>query len=204
MSSIATDRADPEAAVGAALVQAASLTADTVLPPPEPAATFAPAAAPDRAATERLCGDAQPYPLCAERKSGHRICVRAVPADRARGIVRAGPCSLRSAQERHGRGAQAAVRTALVRHRSARPRHFQPRRGRNAARLRHRRCLGRAGVPDGRVRRRRRRFLRRLDRPHRRAARRHHHGVSAVRARHGYRRRAWATRCRTSCWRPRS
>src|SRR5271165_6031833 len=46
MSSIATDRADPEAAVGAALVQAASLTADTVLPPPEPPATFTPAPRP--------------------------------------------------------------------------------------------------------------------------------------------------------------
>jgi peptide/nickel transport system permease protein len=46
MSSIATNRADPEAAVGAALVQAASLTADTVLPPPEPAATFTPAPRP--------------------------------------------------------------------------------------------------------------------------------------------------------------
>src|SRR6478736_3051011 len=46
MSSIATDRADPEAAVGAALVQAASLTADTVLPPLEPAATFTPAPRP--------------------------------------------------------------------------------------------------------------------------------------------------------------
>jgi peptide/nickel transport system permease protein len=40
MSSMATNRIDPEASVGAALVQAASLTADTVLTPPEPAATF--------------------------------------------------------------------------------------------------------------------------------------------------------------------
>ena len=38
--------------------------------------------------------------------------------------------------------------------------------------------------------RRRRRLLRRLDRPHRRPHRRHHHGVSAVRAGDGHRRRA--------------
>src|SRR6478672_7703433 len=46
MSSMATNRVDPEAAVGAALVQAASLTADTVLPPPVPDATFTPAPRP--------------------------------------------------------------------------------------------------------------------------------------------------------------
>ena len=42
----------------------------------------------------------------------------------------------------------------------------------------------------GGLRRRRRRLLRRLDRPHCRPHRRHHHGVPAVRARHGHRRRA--------------
>ena len=49
MSSVATNRAEPEAAVGAALVQAASLTADTVLPPPEPAVNLHAPAASDRA-----------------------------------------------------------------------------------------------------------------------------------------------------------
>jgi hypothetical protein len=40
MSSVAANRAEPEASVGTALVQAASLTADTVLPPPEASVSF--------------------------------------------------------------------------------------------------------------------------------------------------------------------
>ena len=109
---------------------------------------------------------------------------------------RAGGCdrplhrAARSAGERHRGRAERPLGEALVRHRPARPRRVQPGRRRHAARLLHRRRLGRAGVPDGRARRRRRRLLRRLDRPHRRPHRRHHHGIPAVRAGHGHRRGA--------------
>ena len=106
----------------------------------------------------------------------------------AGGAVRPLSRSPRSAGIGHRRGAEAAVRGALVRHRSARPRYLQPRHRRDPARHLHRGRLRRAGVFDGRARRHRRRLFRRLDRPHRRAHRRHHHGVSAVRAGDGHRR----------------
>ena len=57
---------------------------------------------------------------------------------------------------------------------------------------------------DGRPCRHRRRLFRRLDRPHRRPHRRHHHGVSAVRAGDGHRRRARQYRAPTSSSPPRS
>ena len=100
--------------------------------------------------------------------------------------------ALRSAGQRHGAArCKPPSARALVRHRPARPRHLQPRRGGHAPRPRHRAGGGRAVLRrSAALRGRVRRLLRRLDRPHRRPRRRHDHGVSAVRAGHGHRRRA--------------
>src|SRR5262249_18079080 len=82
------------------------------------------------------------------------------------------------------------VGRALVRDGPTRPRRVQPRRGGDAARFFHRRRLRGARFSHGWARRRRRRIFRRLDGSRRWPHRRHDHGVPAVRAGHGHRRRA--------------
>src|ERR1700686_1583900 len=131
--------------------------------------------------------DVRAHPLCARRKPRHRVCIRPADRDRAGGAVRPLHRSPRSAGLRHRGRAEAAVGGALVRHRPARPRHFQPRHRGDTARYLHRGGLGCAGVPDGRACRHRRRLFRRLDRSHCRPHRRYRHGVSAVRAGDGHR-----------------
>ena len=204
MSSIATDRADPEAAVGAALVQAASLTADTVLPPPEPAATFTP---PPRPTAPRQSGFAATlshirYVLSENPVTGFAFALfllivlaalfgpALVPYDPLESDTVA---ALKPPSALHWFGTDQLGRDIFSRVVVATRLDFVIA---VASVVLVFLMGGLAGVAAG--------FLRRLDRPHRRPPRRHHHGVSAVRARHGYRRRAWATRCRTSCWRRRS
>ncbi len=142
------------------------------------------------ARTSGLGRDLRTHPLCARREPRHRLCLRPAGHHPVRRDLRPLHRALRSARQRYRGGVEAAVRGALVRHRSIGPRHLQPRRRRHTARHVHRGRLRGAGVPDGRAGRHRRRLFRRLDRPHRRPRRRHHHGVSAVRAGDGHRRGA--------------
>ena len=72
---------------------------------------------------QRPCRDPAARALRDRREPGHRLRLRPVRPDRARGPVRPARRPLRSARQQHGAGAEGALGRALVRHRPARPRH---------------------------------------------------------------------------------
>jgi peptide/nickel transport system permease protein len=86
-----------------------------------------------RASGERRSRAHPPCALRHQREPRHRLRLRLVRADRSRRRSGALDRALRSARQRHHGDAAAAVNQALVRHRPARPRHLQPRRGRDPA-----------------------------------------------------------------------
>ena len=146
-----------------------------------------------------------PCRLCAGRKPGHRLRLCAVllarDVRRASGpaLVPYDPLASDTAQALTGPSAAHWFGTDQLGRDI-----FSPRRRRDPARSRHRGGLGGAGLRHRHARRARRRLFRRLDRPHRRPRGRHDHGVSAVRAGDGHRRRARQQRRQHRLSRPRS